>query len=657
MKLIFGVHAHQPIGNPDEIIELAFERCYMPFLETLLNYPRVKVAFHIGGYLLEWAIEKRPEFIDMLKSLLESSRAEILGSGLYEPILSAIPRRDAIGQLEAFSKLLTELFGTKPKGAWITERVWEPCLPEILRKADIEYAFLDDYHFLCAGLKEENLNGYFYTEYNEKRVFLFPISQRLRYYIPFKKVESVLESLASIDGAGIIFDDYEKFGLWPETYEWVYERGWLKAFFELIQNGLIETFLPSEFIGKNDPLGLVYLPTSSYPEMGEWSLPPEKALHFRELEGLLEKENLLQRYKGLVRGGIWKNFLTKYPEANYMHKKMYFVSKLVEALPEGETKSRALKHLYRGQCNDAYWHGIFGGIYFPHLRKSVFKELSKAERIALAEESRVFIEDIDMDGEEEIYISTPKITCVIRPSQGGAIRELSFHPCETNLIDTLSRKMEHYHMIKEEKEQDKDGISTIHERIYKLDITDLAFDEHERLFGYEEISSDGGRTWISLINKRFNISSSSDFRFELELSEDLPELKGLKLKKRIELLDSALKIVYLLTKIIPIEMRTFFNIKLTSIDDDAAYLKAEGKNLSLKERSCVQGENLEIEDKIASLRITLDTNFLFRAVISPIYTISQTEKGFDRIYQASEIALTPLEMMDALEINFKLTKI
>ncbi len=43
---------------------------------------------------------------------------------------------------------------------------------------------------------------------------------------------------------------------------------------------------------------------------------------------------------------------------------------------------RARAELYRGQCNCAYWHGAFGGIYLPHLRNAVYNHLIAAENFA-----------------------------------------------------------------------------------------------------------------------------------------------------------------------------------------------------------------------------------------------------------------------------------
>ena len=60
-----------------------------------------------------------------------------------------------------------------------------------------------------------------------------------------------------------------------------------------------------------------------------------------------------------------------------MHKRMMMASRKVRCgLAELEARgvkktpklTRMLDHLYQSQCNDAYWHGVFGGLYLPHLR-------------------------------------------------------------------------------------------------------------------------------------------------------------------------------------------------------------------------------------------------------------------------------------------------
>ena len=44
--------------------------------------------------------------------------------------------------------------------------------------------------------------------------------------------------------------------------------------------------------------------------------------------------------------------------------------------------TRALDHLYQGQSNDCYWHGLFGGIYISHMRLATYEHLIAAEDLA-----------------------------------------------------------------------------------------------------------------------------------------------------------------------------------------------------------------------------------------------------------------------------------
>ena len=96
-----------------------------------------------------------------------------------------------------------------------------------LAETGIGYVTVDDYHFFCTGKAADELDGFFSTEEDGTRLDLFPISEALRYRLPFSPAHEVigyLEGLADEGhAAAIYFDDIEKFGIWPETYDWVYE--------------------------------------------------------------------------------------------------------------------------------------------------------------------------------------------------------------------------------------------------------------------------------------------------------------------------------------------------------------------------------------------------------------------------------------------------
>jgi alpha-amylase len=288
--------------------------------------------------------------------------------------------------------------------------VWESSVVPALADSGIRYVTVDDYHFLCTGREAHELDGHYTTEEDGATLDLFPISEQLRYRLPFSPAQEAVAYLEqqARDGAraAVYFDDIEKFGIWPETYEWVYERGWLKQFIEgVLASPLIRTSTYADFHAAERTRGIVYLPTASYSEMNEWTLPAAAAATYAGLLARVKAGPDWERERPFVRGGIWRNFLTRYPEANWLHKRMLGLSARLAASSRREDPS-LLGLLYAAQANDAYWHGLFGGLYLPHLRRAVWRNLVTLEAALDALEPRAEVRpaDLDYDGVTEYLL-------------------------------------------------------------------------------------------------------------------------------------------------------------------------------------------------------------------------------------------------------------
>jgi alpha-amylase/alpha-mannosidase (GH57 family) len=57
VSLLFGVHAHQPVGKFPSVLEDVHMRCYGPFLRVLHRYPAFSFAIHICGWLLDYMLD------------------------------------------------------------------------------------------------------------------------------------------------------------------------------------------------------------------------------------------------------------------------------------------------------------------------------------------------------------------------------------------------------------------------------------------------------------------------------------------------------------------------------------------------------------------------------------------------------------------------
>ncbi len=463
INLIFGSHSHQPVGNFEDVFEMAYEKAYRPFMDVLERYPAVHVTQHYTGPLFDWFLKHRPDFIERLAAAVKAGQIEIMGGGYYEPLLCAIPERDALAQIERMNTFCLEHFGEAPKGMWLAERVWEPHMPRTLQAAGITYTAVDDSHFLCSGLAPDEMFGYYVTEDEGRAVNVFPILERLRYLIPFHQVKeslAFLEEHATEDGlrCAVIHDDGEKFGVWPETHRSVYEEGWLEEFFEALSENRewLHCLTYSQYMAKAPAIGRVYLPTASYKEMMEWALPTpmHKRLKriLKEIEGDASRSD---EYKLFLRGSFWRNFLSKYPEANNIQKRMLRVSARLERLSRRKDAriGEARRLLHQGQCNCAYWHGVFGGLYLNHLRTALYEKLIAADalldRVEHKNENWVSCEtlDFDADGHEEAILENSRLLLGFSARDGGALFEWDYKPKPFNFGNTLSRREEEYHEL------------------------------------------------------------------------------------------------------------------------------------------------------------------------------------------------------------------
>ncbi len=430
---------------------------------------------------------------------------EILGGGFTEPIFTMIPHRDRVGQIASYSRYLENLFGTRVRGIWMPERVWEQHLVTSLSEAGVEYTVLDDFHFQGTGLEDSDLHGYYLTEDDGRLVKVFPGSERLRYLMPFREPHDSYEFLRQVaderPGSTVVFaDDGEKFGSWPQTFDHVYTNGWLRRFCDMLaaNREWLQATTFARVVDATVPLGKVYLPDSSYREMTEWVLPPKRLVAFEHAEKSTRGNPEADRLRPFARaGGFWRNFKAKYAESDEMYSRMLGISNRLASLSadaDPDYREIARSELYRGQCNCPYWHGAFGGLYLPHLRNAIFHHLIAAHNALDDAEGksgpRVSLEvaDFNLDARQEVRLENERIIAFVRPAMGGHIYELDVRHALINVLATLDRRPEAYHGTIAEAaasggSQHHDGPVSIHDRVVlKQEGLDrlLVYDRHPR---------------------------------------------------------------------------------------------------------------------------------------------------------------------------------
>ena len=643
LPLLFGVHAHQPVGNFDTVIDDAHVRCYGPFLRTLHRYPGFRFAAHFSGWLLDRLAARHPEDMALLGDMVARGQVEMFGAGDCEPVLAAIPARDRLTQLDALSRKLEARFGARPTGAWLTERVWEPSVVPALAGAGIRYVMVDDYHLLATGRAPTDLDGFLTTEEDGTSLDLFPISEALRYRLPFSPAEEAVAWLEGQAAAGmraaVYFDDIEKFGIWPDTWDWVYARGWLERFIEgVLASPVLEPQTYAGFHARHRTRGVVYLPTVSYSEMNEWTLPPAAARRYAAL-----RESLAAEERPFLRGGIWRNFLSRYEEANWMHKRMLGLSGRLAASSQAGDPA-LLELLHAAQANDAYWHGLFGGLYLPHLRRSVWRSLLMLEA-ALDRVSPARPDgrgDHDFDGRDEFFLTNEAMQAVVRDDGLAAVHELSSYVLAHNLGDTLRRYPEHYHRTSEgpaapQPDAIQHGIASAHDRqLSKAVITleDLAIDVTGRLFGTDSLVDGSGHAYAL---KAWQLVGCEPGQLVFTHA-----LGASRLEKRWQLDGHGLRLAYAGDLPLGSRLEVALHLAMPSCDGfGGRFVLADGhipggfgSPLILE-----SSDRLLLEDAALGGRVTLALDEPGRWEAAPLHTVSQSEAGLEKIMQGVALRL------------------
>jgi 4-alpha-glucanotransferase len=703
------LHAHQPVGNFDHVIEETYRTSYRPFLDVLAQHPQVRVSLHYSGPLLEWIEKRHPEHFDDLRTLVERRQVEMVGGGFYEPILPVIPDRDKRAQIARMREYVRRQFGGPPRGAWVAERVWEPGLAETLAEGGVDYVMLDDTHFLSAGVEAGSLRGYYVTEEEGRALRLVPSVSALRYAIPFREpaetIELLRRGLEGSEPAAPLFamgDDLEKFGGWPGTFKQCYENFWLERFFQALEAGSdwVQTTTVSDYLDAHPPLGRVYLPTASYEEMMQWSLPLEAG---RALRGCISESSGLphaEQFQRFLHGGFWRNFLIKYPESNQFQKLMLDVSdRLQEARDAAGSEppaelAAAESHLLAAQCNDAYWHGVFGGLYTPHLRSGIERRLIQAEVLLdrvcpRGPDGSVMVrqKDFDCDGHDEFLVDHALFGLVLRPADGGTLSSLRYKPADMELINAIARRPEAYHdevrQAASAPASGDDSVASIHNMARNRGPSLAALLQYDRyarhvfrsmVFPAAKVRSDydalalaecvalaGGAWRLTATGRSAEIdrasfemtgegtadtgSATAAVRSRKVISTEADEqVWRLECKSRFEKvspLAASSPSAAPTTGLLPLAYGLEVVFNLMAPDAPDRYFMASNGPAAQREplrfRGELTGAVLMLVDEWEKLRITLRAHPEPVWWIAPIETVSQSEVAFERVYQGSAI--------------------
>lgn len=423
-----------PAGASNEVAERAWVECFRPLIGAVHHTPDVRLGFVLDGELIADLQQRHPEGLQWLRALLRREQIELLGTALHGPVLTAVPERDAVGQCRAHVRLVKQVFGTRPRGAWVPHGIWDPVLPRIFAAAGLEWTLLDERVVHGAVSEAPHPYGAWFTEREGARLGVLPFDHAMLDMAPNAAVKQVLAHLARRARAGdnhvmLVFAG-NRFGL-RSGGDSRRDQAWFATFLAALTRAApkVVTMRPSDLFDSVLRRGRVYISANA----------PK------------------------VAGVPWERHLVQYPEAARLHQKLMRVSRMVDKLdrlvkhgahtvrrPDPSQLEQAHRYLYRAQAASVLWHADHAGLYDASDRRRAWRDVLRAERVvleALKAHQRLHVEtdDVDFDGHDEVVLRTPTAAVVITPSQGAAVTELSVLAAARNLVDTVTRRREPYH--------------------------------------------------------------------------------------------------------------------------------------------------------------------------------------------------------------------
>ena len=589
--------------------------------------------------------------------------------------MTMLPARDRVGQIEAYGRWLDRHLGATPGGMWMPERVWESSLARDVVDGGIRYTVLDDYHFRAAGLRDDELTGYYITEDDGRVLKIFPGSEHLRYTIPFQPVDATINYCRAVaersPGTVLTFgDDGEKFGTWPDTKTHVYEKGWLRSLFDALteNSSWLYTITLAEAINRTQPTGKIYLPDCSYREMTEWSLPPEPQLKLDELNHEMASHDRWEELKDFIHGGYWRNFKVKYDEANEMYARMMHVSRRLEDAEHAGVDAGQLAvirdHLYRGQCNCPYWHGAFGGIYLPHLRNAIYQHLITADNLLskLAGDFdnavQATADDYNFDGLQEVRLSNDKLCAWVAPGHGGRIYELDVRAISHNLLASLQRRPESYHQkVLSGPSTDGENVASIHDRVVfkQADLNErLHYDRFPRKSLMDHFYDNETTLEDVWQGRSVERGDFVDLPFEAKLRRGTDRVQvqmrregnawgiPIVLTKAVTMVkgSESLEVTYLLENL-PTDRDLHFAVELNFAGlpagaDDRYFSDINGNRLGQlgQHLDLHDASGLSLSDRWLGIDVDLKLDRESGIWAFPVETVSQSEGGFEAVHQS-----------------------
>jgi hypothetical protein len=213
---------YQPPWQDVNVLRQINEECYLPILYMLDRHENAKITLNIQGCLLEMLHANGMDItIELLKKHVQSGKIEIVGTGMYHPILPLIPVPEINTQIKLHEAAVLKYINPKweKKGFFPPEMAVSPDIAPIIEDQGYNWMIMGG----IANTKDWPIN---YIQEHESGILTFFRDDYISNEISFKKIDATgfvqkLEAMHNDHGDTYIItaQDAETFGHHIKRYE------------------------------------------------------------------------------------------------------------------------------------------------------------------------------------------------------------------------------------------------------------------------------------------------------------------------------------------------------------------------------------------------------------------------------------------------------
>ncbi|HHT9154553.1 MAG TPA: alpha-amylase/4-alpha-glucanotransferase domain-containing protein, partial [Candidatus Tripitaka sp. YC43] len=266
---------------------------------------------------------------------------------------------------------------------------------------------------------------------------------------------------------------------------------------------------------------------------------------------------------------------------------------------------------------------------------------------------------------EEFKLTNPLLNAYFKPDRGGHLYELDYKPRGLNLLNTLSRREEAYHkkILEARPETHAKDVKSIHDIIPQVEEElkqRLHYDGYLKEGLIDHLLSPQATLEDCLQGRLTQLGDSltAPYQYRFEERPDGVSLKlyrhctiqgerdSLLIRKQVDLdgLTPSLNITYSLAntskKEIVCNFGVEFNPSMSAGEAEGRYYLLDNTeragHLAIS-GSFSQKKKVSLVDEHLGLRVSLEWDKAAELWLMPLMTVSQSESGFEKVYQASTV--------------------